>query len=102
MSDCKFMQVYVEENDNSILKILQRFRLLWFLILTYKEKTCFGHIFLWQYVHIWEKICDNTIKDNVTMMSSNFSQNNEMIRILTYFLAKNHSELTIEEINLIQ
>ena len=49
-----------------------------------------------------KKIRDNTIKDNVTVTSSNFSQNDGTIRILTHFLAKNHSKLTIEDINLIQ
>ena len=44
-----------------------------------------------------KKISDNTIKDNVTVTSSNFSRNNGTIRILTHFLAKNHRKLTIEE-----
>ena len=43
---------------------------------------------------------DNTIKDNVTVTSSNFSRNDGTIRILTYFLAKNHGKLTTEDKNL--
>ena len=35
-----------------------------------------------------KKIRDNTIKDNVTVTSSNFSLNDGTIRILTHFLAK--------------
>ena len=42
------------------------------------------------------------MKDNVTVTSSNFSRNDGMIRILTHFLAKNHSKLKIEDINLTQ
>ena len=48
-----------------------------------------------------KKIHDNTIEDNVTMMSSNFSRNDRMIRILTHFLVKNHSKLPIADKNLI-
>ena len=48
------------------------------------------------------KLRDNTIKDNLTVTSSNFSQNDGTIRILTHFSAKNHSELTTEDKNLIQ
>ena len=49
-----------------------------------------------------KKIRDNTIKDNLTVTSSNFSRNDGTIRTLTHFLAKNHSKLTIEDKNLIQ
>ena len=42
------------------------------------------------------------MKDNVTVTSSNFSQNEGTIRILTHFLAKNHSKLPIEDKNLTQ
>ena len=42
------------------------------------------------------------MKDNVTVTSSIFSQNDGTIRISTHFLAKNHSKLLIEDINLIQ
>ena len=49
-----------------------------------------------------KKIRDNTIKDKVTVTSSNFSRNDGTIRILTHFLAKNYSKLTIEDKNLIQ
>ena len=49
-----------------------------------------------------KKIRDNTMKDNLIVTSSNFSQNDGMIKILTHFLAKNHSKLTIEDINLIE
>ena len=48
-----------------------------------------------------KKIHDNIIKDNVTVRSSNFSQNDRMIRISTHFLAKNHSKLPIADKNLI-
>ena len=48
------------------------------------------------------KIRDNTMKDNVKVTSSNLSQNDGTIRILTHFLAKNRSKLTIEDKNLIQ
>ena len=41
---------------------------------------------------IVKDIQDNTIKDNVTVMSSNFSRNDGTIRILTHFLEKNHSK----------
>ena len=44
-----------------------------------------------------KKILDNTIKDNVAVMSSNFSQNNGTIRGLTHSLAKNHSKLPVAE-----
>ena len=44
-----------------------------------------------------KKVRDNTIKENVTVTSSNFSQNNGTIRILTHFLVKNQSKLTIED-----
>ena len=40
---------------------------------------------------------DNTIKDNVTVTSSNLSQNNGTISILTHFSAKNHSKLPIAD-----
>ena len=49
-----------------------------------------------------KKIRDNALKDNVTVTSSNFSGNDGTIRILTHFLAKNHSKCTIEDKNLIQ
>ena len=49
-----------------------------------------------------KEIRDNTIKDNVTVTSSNFSQNNGTTRILTHFLTKNHSKLTIEDKKLMQ
>ena len=49
-----------------------------------------------------KKIHDNTIKDNVRVTSSNLSQNDGRIRILTHFFARNHSKLPIEDINLIQ
>ena len=42
------------------------------------------------------------IKDNVTVTSSNFNQNDGTIRILTHFFAKNHSKLAIEDIILMQ
>ena len=45
---------------------------------------------------------DNTIKDNVKVTSSNFSQNDGTIRILTHFLAKIHRKLTVNNKNLIQ
>ena len=48
------------------------------------------------------KIHDNTTKDNATVMSSNFSQNDGKISILTHFFVKNHSKLPIEDENLIQ
>ena len=51
---------------------------------------------------LYEKVRDNIIKDNVTVTSSNFSRNDGTIRILTHLLPKNHSKLTIEDINLIQ
>ena len=41
-SDCKFMQVYAEENDISIIKIKQHFRFLCFLILTCERKPFWG------------------------------------------------------------
>ena len=44
-----------------------------------------------------KEIHDNTIKDNVTVTSSNFNRNDAMIRILTHFLAKNSSKLPIED-----
>ena len=47
-----------------------------------------------------KKISDNTIKDNVTVTSSNLNQNNGIIRILTHILAKNHSKLPIADKNL--
>ena len=50
---------------------------------------------------VCKKIHDNTIKDNITVTSSNVSRNNGMIRIFTYFLAKNNSKLPIADINLI-
>ena len=52
-------------------------------------------------VSLRKKIHDNTIKDNVTVTSSNFSENVGTIRILTHFLAKNHSKLPIAEKTLI-
>ena len=44
---------------------------------------------------------DNTMKDNVTATSSNFGQNDGTMKILTHFLAENHSKLPIAEKNLI-
>ena len=38
--------------------------------------------------HMSKKIHDNTIKDYITVTSSNFSPNNGTIRILTHFLPK--------------
>ena len=37
---------------------------------------------------LWKNIHDNAIKDNITVVSLNFSQNNGTIRILTHILAK--------------
>ena len=51
-------------------------------------------------VSLRQKIHDNTTKDNVTVTSSNISRN-DGIRILTHFLAKNHSKLPIADKNLI-
>ena len=48
------------------------------------------------------KIDENTIKDNITVTSSNFIQNNGTIRILTHFMAKTHSKLLITDQNMIQ
>ena len=48
-----------------------------------------------------KKTHDITIKENVTMMSSNFSKNDETIKILTHFLAKNHNKLPIADKKLI-
>ena len=48
-----------------------------------------------------EKIYDNTIKDNVTVTSSNFSRNDGTLRILTHFLAKSHNKLPTADKNLI-
>ena len=48
-----------------------------------------------------KKTHDNTIKDNVTVTSSNLSQNDGTIRILTYFSAKNHSKLLTADKSLI-
>ena len=42
-----------------------------------------------------KNIHDNTIKDNVTVTSSNLSRNNGTTRILTHFWPKNHSKLPI-------
>ena len=42
----KFMQVYAEENDISIIKIKQHFRFLFFNF-DLSEKTFSGHIFIW-------------------------------------------------------
>ena len=42
------------------------------------------------------------MEDNVTVTSSNFSQNDGTIKILTQFLAKNHSKLPIGDKYLIQ
>ena len=53
-------------------------------------------------VSLSKKIHDNTIKDNVTVTSSIFSQNNGTIRILTHFLAKNHSNIPMTDKNVIQ
>ena len=44
-------------------------------------------------IHYEKEFNDNIFKDIVTVTSSNFSQNNGMISILTYFIAKNHSKL---------
>ena len=49
-----------------------------------------------------KRIHDNTVKDSVTVRSSNFSRKDGTIRILTHFLAKNHSKLPVEDKNLIQ
>ena len=51
-------------------------------------------------VQVCKKNHDNTVKDNVTVTLSNLSQNDGTIRILTHFLAKNHSKLPIADINL--
>ena len=49
-----------------------------------------------------KKVHDNTVvKDNDALMSSNLSQNDGTMRILTHFLAKNHSKLPIADKNLI-
>ena len=61
-----------------------------------------GHLPMKKFFKFVKKIRDNTIKDNVTVTSSNLSRNDGMIRFLSHFLAKNHSKLTIEDINLIQ
>ena len=48
-----------------------------------------------------KKIHDNSIKDNVTVMSSNLGRNDGTIRIFTHFLAENDSKLPIADKNLI-
>ena len=48
-----------------------------------------------------KKIDDNTIKDNITVKSSNFSQNDGTKIILINFLAKNQRKLPITDINMI-
>ena len=45
---------------------------------------------------------DNTVIDNVTVTSSNFSQSNEMIRIMIHLMTKNHGKLPITDISVIQ
>ena len=45
---------------------------------------------------------ENRIKYNVTVTSSNFSRNDEKIRILTHFSVENHSKLPIADKSLIQ
>ena len=49
-----------------------------------------------------KKIHDNTVKNNVTVTSSNFSHNDGTIKILTHFLAKKQSKFPTEDKNLIQ
>ena len=66
------------------------------------NRNKFWHEVRWYQGEFVKKIHDNTIKDNVTVMSSNYSQNNGMIRILTHLLAKNDSKLTIENKKMIQ
>ena len=44
---------------------------------------------------------ENTTRVSGIVTSSNFSRKDGTIRILTHFLAKNHSKLTIEDKNLI-
>ena len=43
------------------------------------------------------KIEDNTIKDKVTVTSSNFGQNDGTIKILTHLMTKNHIIYTLGE-----
>ena len=59
---------------------------------------------IWYGVRLYQdilakKIDDSTIKDSVTVTSSNFSGNNRAIRILTHFTDKNHSKLPITDKN---
>ena len=48
------------------------------------------------------KIDDNTIKDNVSVTSSNFSRNDGTITILNHLLAKIHSKSPLTNKILIQ
>ena len=55
-----------------------------------------------QYQGEFVKYRDNTIKDDITVTSSNFIRNvnDGTIKILTHFLGKNDSELPIADKNL--
>ena len=45
--------------------------------------------------HYQNKIYDNTIKDNITLISSNFTQDDGTIWILIHFMPKHRNKLSI-------
>ena len=57
---------------------------------------------MWSTRCITKTIHDNRIKENVTVMPSNFSRNHGTITILAHFMDKHHSKLPIANKILIQ
>ena len=79
-----------------ILKILKSSPIFLIMKMTFNLNKVWHGVRKYQSEFV-KKIYDNKIKDNVTLTSSNFNQTDGTIRILTHFLAKNHSNLQIAD-----